>query len=283
MKRAHEKSRRKRHVLLLLGVYYPAIHQGILRHAREAGWTLDNTYAHNSGLVPTWWRGDGVIALVTHPQDFAAFRRLPSLPMVDLSKGWISHDMPPRLRRAGLRRPRVLYDNAAIGRLAAEHFLERGFRHIAFFNFGRAWMETGRIPAFRRAVEAAGAQYHEIPYYRKFVLEMSGRHADERPAFRELVQTLRRLPKPLGIYTSTDDYGVRVLRACGGAGLSVPEEVAVLGSDNDLLRCTCGPSRCPAWTPIWSGRATRRRSCSTGSWTANRRRASRSSSRPGAW
>ncbi len=240
MSRTHEQRKRRR-VLLLLGVYYPGIHRGIARYAREANWTIDNTYAHNSGLVPTWWHGDGMITLITHPQDHAAFRSFPPMPMVDLSKGWISHDMPARLRSAGRGRARVLYDNVAIGRLAAEHFIERGFRHVAFFNFGQSWMETERIPSYRRTVEEAGAQYHEIPYYRHFVINKHGGTADEKPAFQELVNILRQLPKPLAVHACTDDFGVRVLLACSEAGLSVPEEVAVLGSHNELLVCDCAP------------------------------------------
>lgn len=78
--------RANRHVLLLLGVYYPAHHRGIARHAREAGWSLDTLY-EQGGLVPTWWRGDGMITLITHPKDYAALRQLPARPLVDLSKG----------------------------------------------------------------------------------------------------------------------------------------------------------------------------------------------------
>ena len=82
--------RPKRSVLLLLGVYYSAHHNGIARYAHEAGWVLDNTYARG-GMVPVWWQGDGMITLITSPRDYAALRLLPKLPLVDLSIGWVTN------------------------------------------------------------------------------------------------------------------------------------------------------------------------------------------------
>lgn len=229
-----------RQVLLLLGVYYPAHHSGIARFAREAGWVLDNTYAQ-SGVPPFWWRGHGILSLITNPKDYAALRRFPTLPLVDLSRGWITNAMPPHLRRTGAGRPRVLYDNARIGRLAAEHFLERGFRHVAFFNYGNFWMETDRMPAFRAAVEAAGGNYHEIRYHRHFSILKPRPEQDERAAYQWLVATLRQLPKPVGIFAASDDTAVKIMCACDDAGVGVPEEAAVLGCDNMPLICDYTP------------------------------------------
>ena len=237
---AGTKPRVKRQVLLLLGVLYQGHLSGISRYAHEAGWVLDNIYAWG-GLPPIWWEGDGIITLITHPKDYAVFRLLPRRPLVDLSKGWISNVMPPGMRRAGRGRPRALEDNAQIGRLAAEHFLERGFRHIALFNFGNYWMETDRLPAFRRTIQAAGAQFHEIAYHRHFSLLQPRLAREAQAAFQWLTEAIRRLPKPVGIFTGTDGIAITLLRACDAAGLRVPEEVAVLGCDNVPLICDFAP------------------------------------------
>jgi LacI family transcriptional regulator len=234
------KPRVKRNVLLLLGVYYSANHDGIARYAREANWMLDNMYAHG-GLPPTWWPHDGLITLITHPKDYAVFQRFPPRPLVDLSKGWVSNVMSPTMRRAGRRHPRVLNDNLQIARLAAEHFIERGFKHIAFFNFGNFWMETDRIPVFRATVQAAGGQYHEIAYHRHFHMLQAPSREAERSAHLWLMKALRALPKPLGIFVATDQLAITLLRACDEAGLGVPEEVAVLGCDNEALVCDFAP------------------------------------------
>jgi LacI family transcriptional regulator len=226
----------RRHVLLLLGVHYHAMHSGIARYAREADWALDDTYMR-IGLAPKWWRGDGILGLITNPRDVHAVRQFPGLPLVDLSKGWISDSMPARLRRSGLGRARVYNDNACIGRLAAEHFTERGFKHIAFLNAGNYWTEVERLPAFREAVEAAKAQAYEIEYYKCFPRGAPRPLQDRQTAHRWLIKTLRQLPKPLAIAVSSDYIALRVFRACDDAGLAVPEQVAVLGCNNDPLFC----------------------------------------------
>jgi LacI family transcriptional regulator len=230
------ESRVKREVLLLLGVYLPAHHEGVARYAREAGWSLNNFYAEG-GLLPWWWKGDGMITLITHPKDYEKWRQLPKRPMVDLSKGWISNVMPPHMRRAGRGVPRVLENNPAIARLAAHHFLERGFRDVAFLNIGNFWMETERIPTFRRTLEEAGARYFEISYHRHFSLLLPGSEAEHQRALAWLVDQIRSLPKPVGIFAAADNIAAMLLRACDAAGVSVPEEVAVLGCDNQPRIC----------------------------------------------
>ncbi|MGH7991105.1 MAG: hypothetical protein ACREDS_13055, partial [Limisphaerales bacterium] len=137
----------RRDVLLLLGSHGHALRCGIARYAREADWMLDNSFV-TVGLVPVWWRGGGILALITNPKDVAAQRHFPDTPLVDFSKGWIADSMPKKFRAAGESRSRVLYDNVQIGRLAAGHFLERGFKHIAMLNSGNYWMEQERLPSF---------------------------------------------------------------------------------------------------------------------------------------
>lgn len=239
-KTIRSKPQVKREVLLLLGIYFPAHHDGVARYAREAGWSLDNFYAEG-GLLPWWWKGDGMITLITHPKDYAKWRQLPKRPMVDLSKGWISNAMPPHMRRAGQGVPRVIEDNPAIAKLAADHFLERGFRNVAFLNIGNFWMETERIPTLRRTIEEAGSRYFEIPYYKHFSLLAPGSEEAHQRALAWLVDQIRRLPKPVGIFAAADNVAVMLLRACDAAGVSVPEEVAILGCDNQPRICDYAP------------------------------------------
>jgi hypothetical protein len=79
----------RHNVLLLLGIYNVPLHNGIIRYAREADWILDDTYVR-AGMPPAWWRGDGILSLITNPKDVEALHLYPTLPLVDLSKGWIS-------------------------------------------------------------------------------------------------------------------------------------------------------------------------------------------------
>ena len=230
----------RRSVLLLLGHYNFSLHSGIARYAREANWILDDTYVRD-GQVPILWRGDGILTLITNPKDVRALRKLPSLPLVDFSKGWLADSMPAQYRDSGSGRPRVYYDNEKIGRLAAQHFLERGFRHIAWFNFGNYWNETERIPTFRDTIEAAGGRYHEIPYYQCFTAHSPPGLGENRHAHRWLIKALRALPKPVGIVVPSDNVAIRLFHACDDAKLNVPEQVAILGCDNDPMICDYAP------------------------------------------
>lgn len=230
----------RRNVLLLLGSHGHALRCGIARYAREADWMLENSFV-TVGLVPVWWRGDGILALITNPKDAAAQQHFPNMPLVDFSKGWVANSMPKKFRAAGEGRPRVLYDNVQIGRLAADHFLERGFKHIALLNCGNYWMELERLPSFRQVVEAGGANFHELKYYKCFSRSASRALRDHHKAHRWLVRTLQQLPKPLGVAVASDSVALLVMRACDEAELRVPEEVAVLGCHNDPLICDYAP------------------------------------------
>jgi LacI family transcriptional regulator len=231
----------RRNVLLLLGTHAHALQSGIVRYAREASWILDDTYSR-MGIVPVWWRGDGVLALITNTKDAIAQKSFSDVPLVDFSKGWIANSMPAKYRSAGMNRPRVLYHNAMIGCMAAEHFVKKGFKHIALLNGGNYWMEQERIPSFRKTVEASGAEFYEIQYYRH--LPPGGQHrplSDHSSTHNWLVNALRTLPKPLGVAVAADYIALRVMRACDDAALSVPEQVAILGCHNDPFICDFAP------------------------------------------
>jgi len=242
----------RRSVALLLGFYNVSLHSGIARYAREADWVLDDSYVR-VGLPPVGWQGDGIITLITNPKDVVALRQLPSLPLVDLSKGWISNSMPEKYRASGHGRPRVYYDNILIGQLAAQHFLERGFKHVAYMNCGNYWLDVERIPSIRRIVEASGGKFYEIEYYKCFESVISDPLTIHRAAHQWLIKTLRYLPKPLGVAVSADDMAVRLLRACDDACLGVPEQVAVLGCDNDPLVCDYAPVPLSSIDNDWDG------------------------------
>jgi LacI family transcriptional regulator len=129
-------------------------------------------------------------------------------------------------------------DNAAIGRLAREHFTQRGFRHFSFYARSGSVGETLRREAFRQEVEACGFEMHCLDW----PAETPDDPADPGPPpVTWLTDHLNTLPKPLAVFAEYDDRAIEVLEACEIAGLAVPEEVAVLGTDDDDLRCTFAP------------------------------------------
>lgn len=230
-----KQSRRARRVLLLLGNYYLENHRGIARFAREAHWALDPSYVRTGNVAASAGKVDGIVGLITRPRDLEALKQFKNVPLVDLSAAWGTEALPDE---GGGQVPRVLCDNTAIGRRAAQHFIVRGFQHIALFNHGNYSLERERRTAFEAEVRQAGRVVHEIEYHR-WVAEAPQGKATGMGGWlmRRLGRELQKLPKPLGIFCPSDDIGARVLQACEDVGLRVPEEVAVLGCHNDELAC----------------------------------------------
>ncbi|WCJ58332.1 DNA-binding transcriptional regulator [Fontisphaera persica] len=122
----------------------------------------------------------------------------------------------------------LVSNSETIGRLGAEHLLNCGLKHLAFYGLsGVPWSEE-RAASFSARVAAAGlaAHHYQTPP------GTSGE--DER---RGLAEWLLRLPHPVGIMACNDDHGQQVIEAAKLAGLRLPDEVAVLGVDNDELVC----------------------------------------------
>ncbi len=130
----------------------------------------------------------------------------------------------------------VITDHEAIARMAAEHLLGLGLKHFAYCGFDDWWWSRRRRDHFRSVVGEAG--------FKTSVYRLPGSQVD-RTWDRELprlMSWLHRLPKPIGIMTCNDDRGELVIEACKIEGLKVPDEVAVVGVDNDTLICDlCSP------------------------------------------
>lgn len=130
--------------------------------------------------------------------------------------------------------PRVGEDNLAIGELAAQHFLERGLRHFGYVGPAEWLYSAEREEGFRRALERVGyrvSSYHD-PAGQPF--DPSGQHW---PRDRRVARWLRGLPRPVGIFAADDWWGMQLTEACRQADLRVPEDVALLGAENDDPYC----------------------------------------------
>lgn len=217
----------RRSVLLAMGFYVHEINMGVAAYAREHGWILQDITSR-SGVMPHGWKGNGIITLLP---DWEHRRLIESVlsagvPVVNLS------DQLPELPF-----PRVLPDNHAIGRVAAEELLSRGFRHFAFFMLNHnAPVERERMEGFRDTVLAQGKNLNLLDYTTMRI------DADADKALVErLGRDLKKLPVPVGVMAQYDADANEVVYACMDAGLKVPEEVAVIGVDNDPIYAELGP------------------------------------------
>lgn len=215
------KSARKR-VLMALAYYDPRTHAGITQYARQAGWVVDATMAHY-GTLPEHWQGDGIITVMFPDRpDIARFVRRANVPTVSLT-----NDM------SRVKVPRVLLDNVKIGRMGAEHLLDRGFWNLAFYKCTDHEDVLEREQGFRRRLAEADKQCRILDWH-----AVTSSEEGQRVSWLDwLVRQLKELPKPAGILAQSDNRAYRLIEACETAGLRVPEEIAVLGVDNDEYVC----------------------------------------------
>jgi LacI family transcriptional regulator len=202
---------------------------GIARYARHHGpWIFHITPGDFEQVVPKMkqWGGTGIIARI--PNDRVAKAILDAnLPTVAL--GLTDEQMRRGSPLAQLSE--VSSDAAHVARLATEHFLERRLTNFAYVGVeGRAWSRR-RGEAFTQELQIAGYKPHVYPHPK------NARDRDWERELEIIAQWLRTLPLPLGLFACNDDRGRQVLEACRLAGLMVPEEVAVLGVDNDAVFC----------------------------------------------
>jgi LacI family transcriptional regulator len=198
---------------------------GIHRHVREhEPWTVFLP-EHGRGSPPlealAKWVGDGVIARIETKSTAKALeklRRKLGIPIIDVSAARLVADLPY-----------VETDDAMIATVAADHFFERDFRHFAFLGDDRFRWSDNRCRAFVQAVTAKG---HDVDVF-------SHRRRKTAPADDdEAVEAwLARLPKPVALLACYDIRGRQAIDACRRAGIAVPDEVAVLGVDDDEVLC----------------------------------------------
>jgi len=198
--------------------------QGVINYARQHGpwalWCEPSTF-HPEIHVPAGWRGHGIIARVA-TQSMARHISATGLPCVNISA----------IDLEGVSFPRVMPDFRTLARMAAEHLLDRGFQNFAYYGPRQRSLVRYHYEGFAAALRTAGRLC--IPYRPRprepGLSPWRARHED-------LMRWVKSLPKPVAMLTWFVECGRDVIEACRQAGVLVPEEVAVLASDDDPLLC----------------------------------------------
>ncbi len=127
--------------------------------------------------------------------------------------------------------PMVLGDTEKAGRLGAEHLLGLGHKNFAFCGMGDYYWSRDRYEYYRRAVEENGfsVSYFELNPRRIRVARES--------ELQSLAKWLKSLPKPVGMMTCADDCSQHVVEACKSVDIRIPEQVSIVGVDNDDMIC----------------------------------------------
>lgn len=201
---------------------------GIQTYIREnKPWSIYLAEQGRGDEPPLWlkrWKGDGAIVRIENAAIAKVVATL-QMPVVDMSAGRLLPQLPC-----------CEIDESGIARMAVEHFLERGFKHFAWCGDPQFVWSGMRGKAWIAALGKAGHSVHEYVAPSPLV-------QDEDAEMAAIAQWLKKLPKPLALLCCYDIRGRLVLGACRRHAIHVPDEVAVLGVDNDELLCSlaCPP------------------------------------------
>lgn len=147
----------------------------------------------------------------------------------------------------------VAMDEAAIGASAAQYFLEANFQNFACFGRPNALRYfSRRLGSFAEGASAAGYTCAYGPPSDGLPIRQNGEVEDENGWDSEAEAWFRALPKPVAVFTPSDAYAQVAVFAAREAGLRVPDDVAVLGVDDDDVYCmTTSPQLSSVITPGW--------------------------------
>jgi LacI family transcriptional regulator len=204
---------------------------GVAAYVRSHGrWSILHIERGLTENVPKFlksWKGDGVIARIENEKIAKAVAEL-GVPAVDLR---------------GSHRPAqgamLDTDPRIVTRMAAEHFLHIGFRNFAYIGFPGVDFSERRLAAYKEYLNSRGMDVcvfapHPQVQQSTDVLGWEARGELEGASIAEWLQSL---PRPIAVFACNDIRGRQIIDACGPSGLRVPEDVAIIGVDDDEVIC----------------------------------------------
>lgn len=165
------------------------------------------------------WKADAIIAQFDDNDDVSLFRKNGIIALAQDFKSRFTHI------------PNITSEYRLTGQMAADFLLQKGFRHFAFYGYKDVVWSQERCDGFRERITAQGfgADFQE---YQNQRLENLWFY-DHTP----LADWLRSLPRPTALLACDDTQGNRITEVCRANGIKIPEEIAVLGVDNDAMTC----------------------------------------------
>jgi LacI family transcriptional regulator len=193
---------------------------------KHGPWAVHLTEQGRGDVPPPWlarWQGDGIIARIEKPEIERAVRAT-GCPVVNVSASGLAPEFPT-----------VISASAGVAKLAADHLLQRGFRHFAYCGDSRFPWSARHGANFSDCLRQAG---HAPALFDSEPSDFE----DWRTEQRKLARWIESLPKPVGVMACYDIRGQQVLDVCRELRVRVPDEVAVIGQHNDELLCElCDP------------------------------------------
>lgn len=218
-----------RKVILLIGTsraYGRGLVRGIAKYSRLQGpWRFLKKplfYRESSELEKVLprlkkWGADGIIGRIARKHERIIEMGLPIVSVDD-------EELIPGLYR-------IVADYTKTGKMAAEHLLDRGFRRFAYCGFEDMKWSNEYLKSFHERIAESGFEIH---VYKQPRLKRQRLWENEQVL---MADWLKSLSKPMGLMACNDDRAQQVIEACEIAGLHVPEEISIIGVDNDDMVC----------------------------------------------
>ena len=216
--------------------YGRGILRGIARYAHSHGpWSFFPVERELHSQMPAWlahWKGDGIIARI---ESNAMARRLKSCkcPIIDVLGQHKFKDIPS-----------LDTDARIVARLAVDFFIQAGFQHFAYCGYAGVPFSDARGEMFQQFLSQ---QRRKTAIYATRLAErepgdIQAREQQGLQLESSMADWLKNQPRPLALFACNDVCAQQVLNACRENNIRVPEEIAVMGVDNDDVLCNlCDP------------------------------------------
>lgn len=209
--------------------YGKSLLKGVTRYSHEFGpWAfcrMPSYYRETKGIegILHWakeWKANGIVGQFYNDSDP---KRL-----LDEGIAVVAQDFKERHSTV----PNITGDYFKTGYMGAEYFLRKGYENFAYYGFKDIVWSRERGQGFEERLAEEGHSVHYFEHKRKFKSRELWYY---KPS--ALSKWLKSLPKPIALMTCDDNQGIHITEACRLTKIRIPEEVAVLGVDNDEMLC----------------------------------------------
>jgi len=209
--------------------YGTSILKGVTRYSQKYGpWVfcrMPRYYSETKGIdgIRKWakeWKANGIIGQFYNNSNIEK--------LWDDGLAVVAQDFKERHKNV----PNLTGDYFKAGNMAAEYFLRKGFENFAFYGFKNIVWSRERAEGYENRLKEDGYHVHYFEQKHRFKSRELWYY---KPS--ALSKWLKSLPKPIALMACDDNQGMHITEACRVSNIRIPEEVAVLGVDNDEMLC----------------------------------------------
>ncbi|HAI11702.1 MAG TPA: hypothetical protein DCM28_08355 [Phycisphaerales bacterium] len=194
------------------------IARGIIAYARQyTQWQFSHVDMHETLVLNA--QSSGVIGQFYLPESYSVVNGA-QIPLVKVGQ-----------QSPNVQVPLVASNDRAIGHMAAEYFLSLGLEHFAFASGGRWPFAQERLQGFINEIN------NKSHCSTKLFFGTAETKVQIPDYEQKMIQWLKSLPKPCGIFCANDSAGIELIRLARISGLRIPTDMAVLGVDDDEIYC----------------------------------------------